>query len=173
MIKFLVTCLVILTSVVGSTASAETSPFGPSRYDWLSQLLGDWILLPTGSQVPAKPARNDPDDPGGRPVALRYRLTPDGSALQASLFPGTCEESKTIYGCEQNDCHRLKAIHHPPEQNQPILLADPMVLRNRLVFRCDMRTTLCRSGAEHIHFMSLEISENGQRGQGGLGTRSE
>ncbi|MEA3412144.1 MAG: hypothetical protein U9R74_11485 [Pseudomonadota bacterium] len=133
-------------------------------YTWMTNLEGDWVLAPAGEQA-GKATQHKVVAPmvGTDAVAMNFRTIGKGSTVQETLLPGTPKEMVTMYHCRDASCSQVKATHYCVKQNQPEMRVDPASTGNTLVYECDMNTELCRSKQNHVHKISHELSDDGQR----------
>jgi len=131
-------------------------------YDWLTRLEGPWTLSPAERQE-GKAAEHPTVSPllGGEKVAMNYRLVGRGSTVQEDLLPDNERQMVTMYHCADASCSAVKATHYCAKRNQPEFLASMESTSEKLVFECDMSTDLCQSWDDHIHRITLELSDNG------------
>ena len=65
-----------------------------------------------------------------------------------------------MYHCDDYiDCKQLQATHYCTKMNQPQFILDSKnTTKNKIIFNCNTKTVLCKSGEDHIHKIILEFS---------------
>ncbi len=153
---------IVITMIIGwSSAMAEDGPL--AVYKWMQQLEGDWVLSPAESQE-GKATKHNVVAPmvGTDQLGMSFRVIGAGSTVQESLLPGTSREMVTMYHCQDMGCSKVKATHYCVKQNQPQMLAVQEIKDGRVLFDCDMSTSLCQSWDDHVHTISHELSAEGK-----------
>jgi hypothetical protein len=99
----------------------------------MKQLVGDWVIK---------------DESGKEVVALRYKVTAGGSALQEIDFPGTDHEMISLY---HMDGDSLVLTHYCHLGNQPKLKATASSTPEKIAFECAGGTYVKSHDEMHIH----------------------
>ena len=154
----------LLTGIlaVSNVAMSEPKNKALSKYNWMKQLDGEWILSPASSQE-GKATQHKVVAPliGTDAVAIDFKVIGKGSTVQENLLPGTGKEMATMYHGNDAACNQLQAKHYCVKQNQPELLVEFADDGDTLVFECDMTTELCQSRQNHSHKITHTLSEDG------------
>jgi hypothetical protein len=132
-----------------------------------SALKGEWKLSPEYKQTDTTGAYKNPlvyPLVGTDATAVAYKFIGFGSTLQEDLLPDTKKQMVTMYHCNDVvDCTQVLATHYCTKMNQPRFIADlNKSTKERIVFNCNMDTTLCKSNDDHIHKIIMEFSNEGQ-----------
>ncbi|RDH81496.1 MAG: hypothetical protein DIZ80_15565 [endosymbiont of Galathealinum brachiosum] len=130
-------------------------------YSTTKTLEGEWVLSADKQQGKATKHKLVAPLVGTDVVAMNFKLVGKGSTVQETLLPDTKKEMVSMYHCKDVACSEVKATHYCVKQNQPEMLANPLSTSNRLIYDCDMTTALCKSGQNHIHKITHEISNKG------------
>lgn len=140
-----------------------------ATYDRMVELLatgsGNWRMSPDEKQIGTTGAHKSKlikDLRGTDKTAVNYDVIGKGTTLQENLYTGTLKEMVTMYHCDRREtCNTLYASHYCAKRNQPKFILNPKeTSANRIVFDCDMSTSLCNSDEDHIHRLMIEASEN-------------
>ena len=136
---------------------------GKAIYDSMTSLEGDWILAPKDKQE-GKATKHKLVAPliGTDAVAMSFKVIGKGSTVQESLLPGTKKEMVSMYHCKDPACSQVKATHYCVKQNQPEMIAEASSTANMLIYNCDMSTELFKSGRDHVHTITHEVSSDGK-----------
>jgi hypothetical protein len=126
-------------------------------------LKGDWVLAPAAQQEGGATKKGPAAKIIGTDnTAMSFKLVGKGTTVQESLLPDTPKEMVTMYHCKDKTCNTLAATHYCAKKNQPQLQADT-TLRKKIVMNCDMNSELCTSGDGHVHRITHEVSDDGNR----------
>lgn len=130
-------------------------------------LTGSWVLSAEDKQIDTTGAyKNKLVFPlvGTDITALAYKPIGFGSSLQEDLLPETKKQMVTMYHCDDYvDCSKLLATHYCTKMNQPQFIWNAKnSTKEKIIFDCDMETTLCKSNEDHIHQIIFEFSNEGK-----------
>jgi len=160
--KLLLTALVTLSS----TATAQTLEPIDIYEHMRKALAGEWKLSAKDKQIGTTSYKNKYVLPmvGMETTALAYKNIGFGSSLQEDLLPNSKKQMVTMYHCDDYvDCEQLLATHYCTKMNQPAFILNPKASsKEKIIFDCNMETTLCKSGEDHIHQIVLEFSNGGK-----------
>lgn len=154
--------LVLSLSCAVSTYAEKADPF--DVYDWMAALEGEWVLSPAEKQTGTESYKHPAVLPlvGTDAIGISFKQIGNSSTVQEDLLPGTEKRMVTMYHCSDVECSNIKATHYCIKLNQPEFLADlNESTPTRIVFDCDMNTSVCRSDEDHVHRIIHEISEEG------------
>jgi len=162
--------LLVLLSIVGtfSVQSIAEQLTPEEMYEHMQTALsGTWKLSPEEKQIDTTGAyKNKLVYPlvGTETTALAYKSIGFGSTLQEDLLPNTKKQMVTMYHCDDNvDCTQLLATHYCTKMNQPqFVLNVKNSTKEKIIFDCNMESTLCKSGEDHVHQIILEFSNAGK-----------
>ena len=162
MLKQLV--MTLLTGIALSVPiHAQTDdPF--ELYDWVAALEGEWVLSSAEKQTGTDSYKHPDVLPlvGTDEIGISFKQIGRDSTVQEDLLPGTPKRMVTMYHCADVECTNIKATHYCIKLNQPEFLANlEASTPTRIVFDCDMSTSVCRSDEDHVHQIIHEISEEG------------
>ncbi len=129
-------------------------------------LSGEWKLSAEDKQLGTNSYKNKYVLPmvGTDTTALAFKDIGFGSTLQEDLLPNSKKQMVTMYHCDDYvDCEQLQATHYCTKMNQPQFILDiKNTTKEKIIFDCNMETTLCKSGEDHIHQIILEFSNAGK-----------
>ena len=130
-------------------------------------LEGEWKLSPEYKQIDTTGAYKNPlvyPLVGTDKTAVAYKFIGFGTTLQEDLLPNTKKQMVTMYHCNDVvDCTEVRATHYCTKMNQPEFLMDlKNTTKDKIVFNCNMETTLCKSNDDHIHKIIMEFSDEGK-----------
>ncbi len=135
-------------------------------YDQLvTSLDGGWMLSPADKQIGTTGAHNSVKELLGVDKSVTsYHIKGRGTTLQEEMLTGTNKEMVTMYHCNRlNTCEIVIATHYCAKRNQPRLVLNlEETSDSKIVFDCDMGSSLCQSNEDHIHKIIHEFSENGK-----------
>ena len=126
---------------------------------------GGWMLSPADKQIGTTGAHNSVKELLGVDKSVTsYYIKGKGTTLQEEMLTGTKKEMVTMYHCNRrNTCEVLLATHYCAKRNQPRLVINmEETTDTKIVFDCDMGTSLCQSNEDHIHRIIHEFSQNGK-----------
>lgn len=162
--------IVVQSSVLHAEAAKGkwVKPDTPAQatYDRMVELMeGEWKMSPDEKQIGTTGAHKSKlikDLRGTDKTAVSYDVIGKGTTLQENLYTGTLKEMVTMYHCDRRTtCETLLAEHFCAKRNQPrFILNAKETSKDRIVFDCDMSTSLCNSDEDHIHRLMVEASEN-------------
>jgi len=162
--------LLLFLSIIGTftlhSKAAEIEPL--DMYEHMRTALnGEWKLSAEDKQLNTTGAyKNKLVYPlvGTDITALSYKPIGFGSSLQEDLLPNTEKQMVTMYHCDDYiDCEQLQATHYCTKMNQPQFILDvKRSTKEKIIFDCNMETTLCKSNEDHIHQIILEFSNEGK-----------
>ena len=158
--------LIMMFATASTTLNlhADTSADAQKAYQWMTNLQGEWVL-PSADQQQGKATKHKLVSPivGTNTTAMSFKLVGKGSTVQENLLPGNKKEMVTMYHCQDVGCDQIKATHYCAKKNQPEMKAELTSSPDMLVFNCDMSTALCKSKEDHVHKISHQVSNNGNR----------
>jgi hypothetical protein len=143
-------------------AAEVADPF--DLYDWMAALEGEWVLSPADKQSGTESYKHPAVLPlvGTDTIGISFKQIGRNSTLQEDLLPDTEKRMVTMYHCSDVWCSNIKATHYCIKLNQPEFLANlEESTPTRIVFDCDMETSVCQSDEDHVHQIIHEISEEG------------
>ena len=161
--------LLLTLSIVGtfftSSIADEIDPL--DMYEHMRTALGgEWSLSAEDKQLGTTAYKNKYVLPlvGTNATALAYKPIGFGSSLQEDLLPDTRKQMVTMYHCDDYvDCEQLQATHYCTKMNQPQFILDvKKSSKEKIIFDCNMETTLCKSNEDHVHQIILEFSNDGK-----------
>ncbi len=161
--------LLILAAIVAlSTSSIAEELETIDIYEHMRTALnGEWSLSSEDKQLDTTGAyKNKYVLPlvGTDATALSYKAVGFGSTLQEDLLPNNKKQMVTMYHCDDYvDCEQLFATHYCTKMNQPQFILDlANSSKEKVIFNCNMETSLCKSNEDHIHQIILEFSNEGK-----------
>jgi len=160
--------LLTLTILVALSSPLSAQTLEPiDIYEHMRKALnGDWKLSAEDKQIDTTSYKNKYVLPmvGTDTTALAYKDIGFGSSLQEDLLPDSKKQMVTMYHCDDYvDCAELRATHYCTKMNQPAFILNLKASsKEKIVFDCNMETTLCKSGEDHIHQIILEFSNDGK-----------
>ncbi len=165
MTKSLIT-LSLLTLFSHSLTADEIDPSEMFEY-MKTALKGEWKLSPEYKQIDTTGAYKNPlvyPLVGTEKTAVAYKFIGFGTTLQEDLLPDTKKQMVTMYHCNDVvDCTEVIATHYCTKMNQPQFKMDlNNTTKDKIVFNCNMETTLCKSNDDHIHKIIMEFSDEGK-----------
>jgi hypothetical protein len=128
----LVLLLPLTTAAKPGKEGGKGSP-AATCFAQMKKLVGDWVMK---------------DESGKEVVALRYKVTAGGSALQEIDFPGSDHEMISMYHMDGNS---LVLTHYCHLGNQPHLKMTAASTPQKLVFECAGGTYTKSHDEMHIH----------------------
>ena len=161
--------LLLSLSIIGllsiSSIAEEIDPL--DMYEHMRTALnGEWTLSAEDKQIGTTAYKNKLVYPlvGTDITALAYKAIGFGSSLQEDLLPDTRKQMVTMYHCDDYvDCEQLQATHYCTKMNQPQFILDEKTsTKEKIIFDCNMESTLCKSNEDHIHQIILEFSNGGK-----------
>ncbi len=163
--KSLIT-LSLLTFFSHPLTADEADPSEMFEY-MKTALKGEWKLSPEYKQIDTTGAYKNPlvyPLVGTDKTAVAYKFIGFGSTLQEDLLPDTKKQMVTMYHCNDVvDCTEVIATHYCTKMNQPQFKMDlNNTTKDKIIFNCNMETTLCKSNDDHIHKIIMEFSDNGK-----------
>ena len=163
--KKLLLTLSIIGLVSTTTMAEEIDPL--DMYEHMRTALnGEWTLSAEDKQIGTTAYKNKLVYPlvGTDITALAYKAIGFGSSLQEDLLPDTRKQMVTMYHCDDYvDCEQLQATHYCTKMNQPqFILDEKKSTKEKIIFDCNMESTLCKSNEDHIHQIILEFSNGGK-----------
>jgi len=163
--KQLLLSLSIIGVISTSSMADEIDPL--NMYEHMrTALSGEWTLSTEDKQLGTTAYKNKYVLPlvGTNTPALAYKPIGFGSTLQEDLLPNTQKQMVTMYHCDDYvDCEQLLATHYCTKMNQPQFILDvKKSTKEKIIFDCNMETTLCKSNEDHIHQIILEFSNGGK-----------
>ena len=163
--KQLLLSLALIGTFSVSSFADDTDPL--DMYEHMRTALGgEWTLSPEDKQIGTTAYKNKYVLPlvGTYTTALAYKPIGFGSSLQEDLLPDTKKQMVTMYHCDDYiDCEQLRATHYCTKMNQPQFILDvKKSTKEKIIFDCNMETTLCKSNEDHVHQIILEFSNEGK-----------
>jgi hypothetical protein len=126
----------------GSYSDAEAAS-AKAKFATLVSLAGEWSGNATG-------------DGQTFPMAVRYRLTANGSVVEETLFPGTPHEMVTMYHL---DGDRLMLTHYCSAGNQPRMVASTDGDAKTLEFDFIDGTNMKSTNDMHMHAGKIVVKD--------------
>jgi len=152
-----------------STSVMANDKLDPSdMFEYMKKALkGEWKLSPEDKQIDTTGAYKNPlvyPLVGTDKTGVAYKFIGFGSTLQEDLLPDTKKQMVTMYHCDDVvDCTQVLATHYCTKMNQPQFMMDlKNTTKEKIIFNCNMETTLCKSNDDHIHKIIMEFSDNGK-----------
>lgn len=127
-----------LVALAAISASAGTQESAEACFTKLKSLAGDWYVA-------------DPQS-GKEMVALRYKVTAGGSALEETEMPGTGQEMITMY---HMDGASLVLTHYCHVGNQPHMKATAASTPRKIVFQCAGVGNAKSEKDMHMHALTI------------------
>ena len=163
--KKLLLTLTTLATLISTTTAQTLAPL--DIYEHMkTSLSGEWKLSVAKKQLDTSSYKNKYVLPmvGTETTALAYKEIGFGSSLQEDLLPGSKKQMVTMYHCNDAiDCTQVQATHYCTKMNQPAFILNVKTSsKEKIVFDCNMKTALCKSGEDHIHQIILEFSDGGK-----------
>lgn len=163
--KTLIT-LSLVTLLSSAVMADQVDPSDMFEY-MKTALKGDWKLSPEYKQIDTTGAYKNPlvyPLVGTDKTAVAYKFIGFGTTLQEDLLPDTKKQMVTMYHCNDVvDCTEVIATHYCTKMNQPQFKMDlNNTTKERIIFNCNMETTLCKSNDDHIHKIIMEFSDEGK-----------
>ena len=164
--KKLLLTLTTLATLISSTTAQTLEPI--DIYEHMrTALSGEWKLSAADKQLGTTSYKNKYVLPmvGTETTALAYKDIGFGSSLQEDLLPDSKKQMVTMYHSDDYvDCtEELRAIHYCTKMKQPAFILNLKAsTKVKIVFDCNMETTLCKSVEDHIHQIILEFSNGGK-----------
>ena len=158
--------LSLISLLSGSVMADEIDPSDMFEY-MKTALEGNWKLSPEYKQIDTTGAYKNPlvyPLVGTDKTAVAYKFIGFGTTLQEDLLPDTKKQMVTMYHCNDVvDCTEVIATHYCTKMNQPQFKMDlKNTTKDKIVFNCNMETTLCKSNDDHIHKIIMEFSDEGK-----------
>jgi hypothetical protein len=158
--------LSLITLLSGSLMADNIDPSNMFEY-MKTALKGEWKLSPEYKQIDTTGAYKNPlvyPLVGTERTAVAYKFIGFGTTLQEDLLPDTKKQMVTMYHCNDVvDCTEVIATHYCTKMNQPRFKMDlKNTTKDKIVFNCNMETTLCKSNDDHIHKIIMEFSDEGK-----------
>lgn len=141
---------VVATAVVASLGSSllaedEAKPFTPeSGYEALTSMAGKWVNV------------DNPDPKQG----VDFRVTAAGSAVWATLFPGSDMEMLSVFHLDGPDT--LVHTHYCALQNQPMMKLVECDEPNKMRFEFVSGTNMDVEKDLHTHHTTFRILDDGR-----------
>ena len=163
--KKLLLSLSIIATLSTASIAKEVEPI--DIYEHMqTALAGEWTLSAEEKQLGTTAYKNKLVYPlvGTDITALAYKSIGFETTLQEDLLPNTKKQMVTMYHCDDYlDCNQLQATHYCTKMNQPQFILDvKKSTKEKIIFDCNMETTLCKSDEDHIHQIILEFSNGGK-----------
>ena len=135
--------LALAAVVAGSSAADKTKPAGAEAcFSKLKTLAGDWMT-------------KDPQT-GKEVLALRYKVTAAGSALEETIFAGEPHEMVTLYHLDNGS---LVLTHYCALGNQPHLKATEASTPSKMEFTCIGGGNMKSESDMHMHHADVTIKD--------------
>jgi hypothetical protein len=139
-------CLLLAASVIVSAFASPRQGKGKASnasdcFAKLKTLAGDWVTK---------------DESGKEVVALRYKVTAAGNAVQETIFPGAGHEMVTVYTM---DAGNLVLTHYCVLGNQPHLKATDASTPSKMEFTCIGGGNMKSENDMHMHHAEFTFKD--------------
>jgi hypothetical protein len=137
--------LLALCAITGAALANGKAPVKKETqsplFEQMKKLAGDWVIK---------------DEAGKETVALRYKVTAAGSAVEETIFPGAGHEMVTVYTM---DGDKLVLTHYCAIGNQPRFAASTASTSKKLVFECTGVGGAKSHSEMHMHKGTLTLTD--------------
>jgi hypothetical protein len=143
--SLLLTAFVVIASALSYAAGTDKSKGGNAAacFAKMKTLAGDWVTK---------------DEKTGKDVlALRYKVTAAGSAVEETIFAGEGHEMITIYTVDGDN---LVLTHYCALGNQPHLKATTASTPSKMEFKCAGGGNMKSENDMHMHHAEFAFTSN-------------